>query len=164
MDSLYEDERIPLQIRRLLIFSEVCRKARKHPDEIVYLNSKTKLAFSVIYFDRNNKYVAYGGVFKYAHTRKEVLEKELDKTYHDEFVMCAMTISRQAFTKPAGTLLALLWQWNKYVKNRPHNYVNGNPATFFLVNDELEKDYLPYKYHNHLLAIKNLPLWDNYKN
>lgn len=151
---------LPLQIHRLIIFNRICRKARMCPDEIVYLSSETQLAFSVIYLRKNKKYLAYGGVFEYAHTRKEVLEKELDKIYYEELVMCAITIKKQFFTKPASTPLALLKQWNKYVKNRPYNYVSGNLDTFFPVNDELEKDYLPHEYHKHLLAIKNLPLWD----
>ena len=29
MDYVYEDERIPLQIRRLLIFDEICKLAKK---------------------------------------------------------------------------------------------------------------------------------------
>lgn len=47
------------------------------------------------------------------------------------------------------------------MKKRPYNYVDGNPDNFFPVNDELEKEYLPHEYHKHLLAIKNLPLWDD---
>ena len=37
MDYVYEDERIPLQIRRLLIFDEICKLAKKQPDEIIHL-------------------------------------------------------------------------------------------------------------------------------
>ncbi len=163
MRSVYEDERIPLQVRRLMIFAKICRRARKCPEEFAHLNFETQLAFSVIYFEKNKKYLAYGGVFKYAHTRQEVIEQGLDKLAHDELVMCAITVKSQVFTKPVRTPLALLWQWNKQVKNRPYNYAGDNPNHFFPVNDELEKDYLPHEYHKHLLAIENLPLWDNYK-
>lgn len=163
MRSVYEEERIPLQIRRLMIFSEICKLAKKKPDEIVYLSPEVRLAFSVIYFEKSKKYVAYGGVFKYAHTRQEVIEQGLDKLTYDEYIMCAITVQRQAFTRATRTPLGLLIHWNKHVKNRPCNYVCGDTNTFFPVNDELEKDYLPHEYHKHLLAIKNLPLWDNHK-
>ena len=159
MRSVYEDKRIPLQIRRLMIFSKICQLAKKQPDEIVYLSPEVRLAFSVIYFGKSKKYVAYGGLFEYAHTRKEVIEQGLDKLAHDEFIMCAIKVEKQAFTRPARTPLGLLINWNKHIKNRPCNYVCGDPDTFFPVNDELETDYLPHEYNKHLLAIKNLPLW-----
>lgn len=161
MRAIYEEQRIPLQIRRLMIFAKLCRKARSYLNEFAYLNTETELALKVIYFERSKRYVAYGGVFDYAHTRREILEKEIDKIHHEELVMCAITIKAQAFTNPVRTPLALLWQWNKQVKNKPCNYVYDNPHHFFAVNDELEKDYLPHEYHKHLLAIKNLPLWDD---
>lgn len=41
MDYIYEDERIPLQIRRLLIFDEICKLAKKQPDEIIHLSRFT---------------------------------------------------------------------------------------------------------------------------
>ena len=161
MYSLYKVKILPLQVRRLLIFNKICSIAKKFPNNFIILMPDSSLAFSVYYSDRSKKYVAYGGIFEYAHTRKEVLEKELDKIYHDEFVVCAITIKNQFFTKSVRTPLSLLKQWNAYVKNRPYNYVCGNPDAFFPVNDELEKDYLPHEYHKHLLAIKNLPLWDD---
>ena len=47
MRTAYEEKRIPLQIRRLMLFSEICRKAKKHPDEIVHLAGYSKVAFSI---------------------------------------------------------------------------------------------------------------------
>lgn len=37
MRPIYAQSRVPLQIRRLMIFNEICRKAKQYPDEIVYL-------------------------------------------------------------------------------------------------------------------------------
>jgi hypothetical protein len=42
MYEVYEDERIPLQSRRLMLFSEVCRVAKKYPDEIAHLACYSK--------------------------------------------------------------------------------------------------------------------------
>ena len=39
MRPIYENKRIPLQVRRLIIFSEICLKAKKRPHENVYLNT-----------------------------------------------------------------------------------------------------------------------------
>ncbi len=99
MRTAYEEKRIPLQIRRLMLFNEICRKAKKYPDETVQLAGYSKIAFTVTYSKKDKKYTAFGGVFKYAHTRQEVIEKGLDKLPHDELVMCALTVKRQAFTK-----------------------------------------------------------------
>ena len=63
MRSIYENKRIPLQLRRLMIFSEICLKAKQCPHENVYMNTKSQLAFSVMYFKKSKKYVAYGSVF-----------------------------------------------------------------------------------------------------
>ena len=108
MRTAYEEKRIPLQIRRLMLFNEICRKAKKYPDEIVQLAGYSKIAFTVTYSKKDKKYTAFGGVFKYAHTRQEVIEKGLDKLPHDELVMCALTVKRQAFTKASRTPLGLL--------------------------------------------------------
>ena len=36
MRTTYEEKRIPLQIRRLMLFNEICHKAKKYPDEVVH--------------------------------------------------------------------------------------------------------------------------------
>ncbi|HAM60903.1 MAG TPA: hypothetical protein DCP60_03580, partial [Psychrobacter sp.] len=107
------------------------------------------------------KYTAFGGVFKYAHTRQEVIEQGIDKLPHDELVMCAITVKRQAFTKASRTPLELLKEWNKHVKNQSFECIKDNINTFFKVNDELEIDYPPHKFCERLVASAYLPLWDN---
>lgn len=161
MNSVYEDERIPLQIRRLMMFNEICRKAKKYPDELVALAGYSKIAFSVIYSKKNKKYTAFGGVFKYAHIRQEVIDQGIDKLPHDEAVMCALTVKTQAFTKASRTPLGLLIGWNKHVKNKSSKCIKDNIDTFFKVNDELEIDYPPHKFYERLVASAYLPLWDN---
>ena len=49
MRTAYEEKRIPLQIRRLMLFSEICRKAKKYPDEVVHLAGYSKIAFNIVY-------------------------------------------------------------------------------------------------------------------
>ncbi|MFZ2844843.1 hypothetical protein [Psychrobacter sp.] len=161
MRTAYEEKRIPLQIRRLMLFNEICRKAKKYPDEIVHLAGYSKIAFNIIYSKKDKKYTAFGGVFKYAHIRQEVIEQGIDKLFHDEPVMCALTVKRQAFTKASRTPLGLLLGWNKHVKNRSFKCIKDNMDTFFKVNDELDKDYLPHRFYEILLSSANLPLWDN---
>ena len=55
MRSVYEENRIPLQIRRLMIFDEICQLAQKKPDEIVHLSRYTQLALGVMYLRDFNK-------------------------------------------------------------------------------------------------------------
>ena len=152
MRTAYEEKRIPLQLRRLMLFNEICRIAKKHPDEIVHLAGYSK---------KDKKYTAFGGVFKYAHIRQEVIEQGVDKLPHDELVMCALTVKRQAFTKSSRTPLGLLIDWNKHVKNKSFKSIKDNMDTFFKVNDELEMDYPPHKFYERLVASAYLPLWDN---
>ena len=38
MRLIYEETRIPVQIRRLMVFDEICRLAKSKPDEIVRLS------------------------------------------------------------------------------------------------------------------------------
>lgn len=159
MRTAYEEKRIPLQVRRLMLFNEICRKAKKYPDEIVQLAGYSKIAFTVTYSKKDKKYTAFGGVFKYAHTRQEVIEKGLDKLPYDELVMCALTVKRQAFTKASRTPLGLLIEWNKHVKNKPFKCIKDNIDTFFKVNDELETDYPPHRFYERLVASAYLPLW-----
>ena len=161
MRTTYGEKRIPLQIRRLLLFSEICRKAKKYPDEVFHLAGYSKIAFNIIYFKKDKKYTAFGGVFKYAHIRQEVIEQGIDKLFYDEPVMCALTVKRQAFTKASRTPLGLLLGWNKHVKNKSSKCIKDNMDTFFKVNDELEMDYPPHKFYERLVASANLPLWDN---
>ena len=161
MRPIYEQSRIPLQIRRLMIFDEICRKSQKYPDEVVYLTSESKLALGVMYLQEKKRYIAFGGVFEYAHTRKEVIEQGVHHLPHDEYVMCAITVKRQAFTKPVRTSIELLWHWNNYIKNRRYTYLGHDVQYFFPVNDELEIDYPPHRYHKRLVATMHLPLWGN---
>ncbi|WP_350561985.1 hypothetical protein [Psychrobacter sp. CAL346-MNA-CIBAN-0220] len=163
MRSVYEEESIPLQVRRLMIFDEICRKAQKYPDEIIHLSRFTQLAFGVMYLQDFKKFIAFGGIFEYAHTRKEVIEQGVHCLLHDELIMCAITVKRQAFTKPVRKPIELLWHWNNYVKNRRHTYLDNDVQHFFPVNDELEMDYPPHRYHKCLVATMHLPLWDNQK-
>ncbi|MBP2279509.1 hypothetical protein H4W00_000322 [Psychrobacter sp. PL19] len=161
MRSVYEDARIPLQIRRLMIFNDICRKAKQYPDEVVYLTPESQLALGVMYLQNSKKYIAFGGVFEYAHTRKDVIEQGVHHLPHDEYVMCAITVKPQAFTKPVRTSFELLWHWNNYIKNRRYTYVGTDIHCFFPVNDELEMDYPPYKFHDRLVATARLPLWED---
>lgn len=163
MRPIYVQSRVPLQIRRFMIFNEICRKAQKYPDEIVYLTPESQLALGVMYLQEKKRYIAFGGVFEYAHTRKEVIEQSVHHLPHDEYIMCAITVKRQAFTKPVRTPIELLWHWNNYIKNRRYTYLGNNVQYFFPVNDELEMDYPPHRYHERLVAIMGLPLWDNQK-
>ena len=77
MNYVYEDERIPLQIRRLLIFDEICKLAKKQPDEIIHLMRFTELCLGVMYLKDFKKFIAFGGVFEYAETREEVIEQRI---------------------------------------------------------------------------------------
>ena len=49
MRPIYEESRIPIQIRRLMIFDEICKLAKKQPDEIVHLSPYTQLSLGVMY-------------------------------------------------------------------------------------------------------------------
>ena len=160
MHSIYKDKRIPLQIRRLMIFNKVCCAAKENPYEVIHLPCYSRIAFSIVYSKKDKKYTAFGSVFKYAHTRQEVIEQDVDKKCHEDTVMCAITTERQAFTKASRTSLGLLMSWNKQVKNRAYTCLNGNVEIFFKVNDELELDYPPHKFYGRLVAAKDLPLWD----
>lgn len=161
MRTTYEDQRIPLQVRRLMIFNKVCCVAKENPDEVIHLPCYSQIAFSIVYSKKDKKYTAFGSVFKYAHTRQEVIEQGLDKQFHEDTVMCAITTERQAFTKASRTPLGLLMSWNKQVKNRAYTCLDGNVKHFFKVNDELELDYPPHKFYGRLVAAKGLPLWDD---
>lgn len=161
MRSVYEDKRIPLQVRRFIIFTKICRKAKKYPDKTVHLNFYSPIVFGVIYSKIDKKYTAFGSVFKYAHTRQEVIKQGVDKLPHDEYVMCAITIKRQAFTKAVRTPLELLINWNNYISNRFCHYLSNDIRHFFIVNDELELDYPPHRFHEYLVANVKLPLWNN---
>lgn len=161
MRSAYEDKRIPLQIRQLLIFLNICRKAKNNPNQIIHLSGYSKLAFGVQYLQGSRRYIAYGGVFEYAHTRAQVVEQGVNKLPHDEYVMCAIIVKKQAFTKAMRTPFGLLINWNNYVNNKLHYCLKNDVEYFIKVNDELEVDYLPHKYDGRLVAATDLPLWNN---
>ena len=38
MRPIYEETRIPVQIRRSMVFDEICKLAKKQPDEIIHLS------------------------------------------------------------------------------------------------------------------------------
>ena len=42
MHPIYEESRIPIQIRRLMVFDEIYKLAKKQPDEIVHLSFYTQ--------------------------------------------------------------------------------------------------------------------------
>ena len=161
MRSVYEDKRIPLQIRRLMIFDEICKLAKKKPDEIVHLSKFTQLSFGVMYLKDFKRFIAFGGVFEYAQTPEEVIEQRIRIFPNDEPVKCALTVNLKQFTRPASTPIQLVWYWNKYVKNRMHAYVDYREEVFFRINDEIDSDYPPHKFHDRLVATARLPLWDD---
>ena len=109
MYEVYEDESIPLQIRRLMVFDEICRLAKAKPNKIVHLSPYTQLAFGVIYLKDLKRFVGFGGMFEYAHTREEVIEQGINVVPNDELVMCALTVNLIPFTKPARNSVQLLW-------------------------------------------------------
>ena len=161
MRSIYEETRIPVQIRRLMVFDETCRLAKANPDEIVHLSPYTELAFGVMYLKDFKRFVAFGGIFEYAHTRDEVIEQGINVIPNDEMIMCALTVNLIPFTKPARNALQLLWQWNNYVCNRLHAYIDYREEHFFKVNDEIDWEYPAHKFHQRLVATARLPLWDD---
>jgi len=161
MCPVYEEKRIPLQIRRLMVFDEICQLAKSKPDEIVHLSSYTQLAFGVMYLQDFKRFVAFGGMFEYAHTREEVIEQRINVIPNDELVMCALTVNLKPFTKPARNAIQLLWQWNYYVKNRMHAYIDYREEHFFKINDEIDWEYPAHKFHMRLVATARLPLWDD---
>ena len=161
MDYVYEDKRIPLQIRRLLIFDEICKLAKKQPDEIIHLSRFTELSLGVMYLKDFKKFIAFGGVFEYAETKEEVIEQRIRVFPNDEPVTRALTVNLKQFTQPARTAIQLVWYWNNYVKNRMHAYVDYREEVFFRINDEIDSDYPPHKFHDRLVATARLPLWDD---
>ena len=161
MRSVYGNKRIPLQIRRLMIFSEICFKAKQCPHENVYVTTKSQLAFSIIYCNKSKKYVAYGGVFEYSYILDEGIKYDFDMPINSDYPMCQITVKGQPFTRPARTPLGLLIDWNKYVKNKVSNCFEDDLNSLFLLNGELEKDYLPHRFYEILVSSANLPLWDD---
>lgn len=161
MRTIYEETRIPVQIRRLMIFDEICQLAKSKPDEIVHLSPYTQLAFGVMYLKDFKRFVAFGGMFEYAHTRAEVIEQGIDVIPNDELVMCGLTVNLKSFTRPARNSVQLLWQWNRYVRNRLHAYIDYREEHFFKINDELDWEYPAHKFHQRLVATARLPLWDD---
>ena len=158
MHPIYENKRIPLQIRRLMIFSEICFKAKQCPHENVYVTTKSQLAFSIIYCNKSKKYVAYGGVFEYSYILDEGIKYDFDMPINSDYPMCQITVKGQPFTRPARTPLGLLIDWNKYVKNKVSNCFEDDLNSLFLLHGELEKDYLPHRFYEILLSSANLPL------
>ncbi len=100
-------------------------------------------------------------MFEYAHTREEVIEQGIDVIANDELVMCALTVNLIPFTKPARNSVQLLWQWNRYVRNRLHAYIDYREEHFFKINDEIDWEYPAHKFHQRLVATARLPLWDD---
>ena len=161
MRSVYEEERIPLQIRRLMIFSEICKLAKNKPDEIIHLSRFTQLSFGVMYLKDFKRFIAFGGVFEYAETREEVIEQRIKVFPNDEPVKRALTVNLKQFTQPTRTPMQLVWYWNRYIKNRMHAYIDYREEGFFRINDEIDSEYPPHKFHDRLVATAHLPLWDD---
>ena len=161
MRPIYEETRIPVQIRRLMVFDEMCRLAKSKPDQIIHLSPYTQLSFGVMYLQDFKKFIAFGGMFEYVHTREDVIEQGIAIIPNDELVMCALTVKLKAFTPPARNAVQWLWQWNNYVKNRMHAYVDYCEEHFFKINDELDWEYPAHKFHQRLVATARLPLWDD---
>ena len=161
MRSIYENKRIPLQLRRLMIFSEICLKAKQCPHENVYMNTKSQLAFSVIYCTKSKRYVAYGSVFEYSYISDEGIKYDFDIPINSDYPMCQITVKGQPFTRPARTPLGLLIDWNRYVKNKVSNGFKDDLNSLFLLQGELEKDYVPHRFYEILVSSAYLPLWDD---
>lgn len=163
MRSIYEDERIPLQIRRLIVFSNICRKARRYPDEVVYLSPETQLAFSVIYFERSKKYIAYGGVFEYSYMSNGGSSQNFDLPINDDLTTCEILIKKRQFTKSVDTPIELWWRWNNRVRKQFHAYLYNYQNHLIQVNDETDLGYEVNNTKKCLLASAKLPLWNNMK-
>lgn len=161
MRPIYEESRIPIQIRRLMVFDEICKLAKEQPDEIIHLSPYTQLSLGVMYLKDFKRFIAFGGVFEYAETQEEVIEQRIKVFPNDEPVRRALTVNLKQFTKPARTSLQLVWHWNNYVKNRMHAYVDYREEHFFKINDEIDWEYPPHKFHDRLVATARLPLWDD---
>ncbi|CAM4138953.1 hypothetical protein PSAR109036_11050 [Psychrobacter arenosus] len=161
MRPIYEEERLPVQVRRFMVFDELCRKAKSRPDEIVHLSKWSQLALGIMYLKDFKKYIAFGGVFEYADTHEEVIEQRINVFPNDEKVMCALTVNLKQFTKPAYSSIELLWRWNDYVKNRMHAYIDYREECFFRINDEIDWEYPPHKFHDRLVATARIPMWDD---
>lgn len=163
MEYVYEDKRIPLQIRRLLIFDEICRKAKRYPDEIVYFSAETQLAFGVIYFERTKKYIAYGGVFEYSYMLSDGTKQNFDVPINDDLEMCEISIKKRQFTKSVNTPIELWWRWNKHVKKQFHAYLYHYQNYLIQIDDETDLGYRINSTQKCLLASAKLPLWNNMK-
>lgn len=161
MRPIYEESRIPIQIRRLSIFIKICRKAKARPYSNIYLSTKSQLAFSVMYFKDSKKYVAYGGVFEYSYISDEGIKYDFDIPIHSDYPMCAITVKGQPFTRPARTPLGLLTDWNRYVQNKVSNSFEDDLNSMFLLHGELDKIYIPHRFYEILVSSADLPLWDN---
>ena len=161
MRPIYEESRIPIQIRRLMVFDEICRKAKACPYSNIYLSTKSQLAFSVMYFKDSKKYVAYGGVFEYSYISDEGIKYDSDIPIHSDYPMCAITVKGQPFTRPARTPLGLLTDWNRYVQNKVSNSFEDDLNSMFLLHGELDKIYIPHRFYEILVSSADLPLWDN---
>ena len=161
MRPIYEESRIPIQIRRLMVFDEICRKAKARPYSNIYLSTKSQLAFSVMYFKDSKKYVAYGGVLEYSYISDEGIKYDSDIPIHSDYPMCAITVKGQPFTRPARTPLGLLIDWNRYVQNKVSNSFEDDLNSMFLLHGELDKIYIPHRFYEILVSSADLPLWDN---
>lgn len=161
MRPIYEESRIPIQIRRLMVFDEICRKAKACPYSNIYLSTKSQLAFSVMYFKDSKKYVAYGGVFEYSYISDEGIKYDFDIPIHSDYPMFAITVKGQPFTRPARTPLGLLTDWNRYVQNKVSNSFEDDLNSMFLLHGELDKIYIPHRFYEILVSSADLPLWDN---
>lgn len=157
----YLDERIPLQLRRYWLFREICNKAYRQPNELVHLNKWTQLAFGAMYLQDFGKYIVFGGIFEYAKDANEVIEQGIRVYPSEEPIERALTVNLVQFTKPARQPLTMLWRWNNYIKNRTAAYVDWNDECFFRINDEIDDEFPPHRYHSRLVASARLPLWEN---
>lgn len=155
------DERIPLQIRRYWIFDEICKKARKQPNELVYFCKFSREAFSVLYLKDFKKYIAFGGVFEYTNNQIEIKKQGIHVFPISESVEQALTVNCIQFTKPVKHPIQLLWEWNKYIHNRLSAYIDWEEECFFRINEEIDDVYPAYLYHTRLVATARLPLWEN---
>lgn len=157
MTTLYLNPRLPLIYRCYCVFDDLCKQARKKPNEMVHIDSWTTQAVGVIYFSDFKKFIAYGGIYEYAPNAIEAKKQGVYIT-PEESIYCSLTIRSQAFTKPVTNAWTMLWQWNNTIKTRLVAY--HDEQHFYKINDEIDDEYPPYLFHERIVASCMLPLWE----
>ncbi|MCG3861145.1 hypothetical protein I3247_05965 [Psychrobacter sp. Ps5] len=100
-------------------------------------------------------------MFEYSYISDEGIKYDFDIPINSDYPMCQITVKGQPFTRPARTPLGLLIDWNRYVKNKVSNCFKDDLNSLFLLQGELEKDYVPHRFYEILVSSAYLPLWDD---